>query len=281
MLLELRNLSCGYGGRGSVRRARCRVHGGTDVVRGVSFSLQQGRILGIVGPNGAGKTTLFRAMTRLLAPSDGAIYYRGKVLASIPSRELAREVAVLPQMLENTFSFSVQELVAMGRFPHLARFQRLGRKDWDAIERAMSLADVTYLADRMINELSGGERQRTFIAQALAQQPALLLLDEPTAHLDIGHQIEILDLLGKLNAEEGLTVVMILHDLNLASEYCDRIVLLRDGSTFKIGPPQEVLTREAIEEVYNTPVIVYKNPVSSKPHLMLIPRSRQRDGNPN
>lgn len=259
-LLELKSLSCGYDG--------------TEVIKGISFQIKEKDFLGIIGPNGAGKTTLFRAMTRVLKPHKGTVHYRGRNLAAVPIREIAKGIAVLPQILESSFSFTIEEFVLMGRFPHLGRLERLTKSDWHIVNDSMTLCGILPLRDRTISELSGGERQRALIAQALTQQPRLLLLDEPTTHLDIGHQVEILDLLKKLNLEEGLTVAMILHDLNLASEYCDRLILLSNGEIFTTGSPEEVLTYQVIEKVYNTLVVVNQNPVSSKPHVLLIPKDR-------
>lgn len=255
-LLRVDDLICGYGD--------------VKVLKGVSFSVKRGSFLGIVGPNGAGKTTLFRTITRILKPWRGKIFYCGQELNRISSRDLAKEVAVLPQILEIPFSFSVEQFVSMGRFPHLRRFERLKRHDLEVIENAMVLSDVLPFRERRISELSGGERQRAILAQAFAQEPRFLLLDEPTAHLDIGHQVEILDLIRRLNREGDLTVIMVLHDLNLASEYCDRLILLKEGEIFKEGGPQEVLTFENIEKVYNTVVIVKENPISSKPYILLV-----------
>jgi iron complex transport system ATP-binding protein len=255
-MLRVDDLICGYGD--------------ARVLKEVSFCVKKGSLLGIVGPNGAGKTTLFRAITRILKPWKGEIFYCGKDLKRISRRDLAREVAVLPQILDISFSFSVEQFISMGRFPHLRKFQRQSRYDVEVIEKAMALCDVLAFRERRISELSGGERQRAILAQGFAQEPRLLLLDEPTTHLDIGHQVEILDLIRRLNREGDLTVIMVLHDLNLSSEYCDRLILLKEGSIFKEGTPQEVLTFENIEKVYNTVVIVKENPNSLKPYILLV-----------
>ena len=256
-LLKIDGLICGYD------NAR--------VLKGITFTVKRGDFLGIVGPNGAGKTTLFRAITRTLKPWKGRILYCGEELSQISPRDLAKKVAVLPQILEVPFSFSVEDFVLMGRFPYLRRLERVSKSDLEIVKTAMVLTDVLELGERKFFELSGGERQRAILAQALAQEPELLLLDEPTSHLDIGHQVEILDLVRKLNREKKVTVIMVVHDLNLASEYCDRLILLKEGSIFKTGTPGEVLTYEIIEKVYNTLVIVHKNPLSSKPHVLLVP----------
>jgi iron complex transport system ATP-binding protein len=179
---------------------------------------------------------------------------------------LAKKIAVLPQNIEIAFQLKVEEFILMGRTPHLGRLERIKKGDIRIAEEAMEKTQVLHLRSRWMDELSGGERQRVFLAQALTQQPELLLLDEPTAHLDIKHQVEILELVKKLNKEE-LTVIMILHDLNLASEYCERVILLDRGRIFKDDVPQNVFTSCIIEKVYKTRVLVGRNPISSKPHL--------------
>jgi len=174
-------------------------------------------------------------------------------------------------MLETNFYFTVEEFVLMGRFPHMKRWQNPSRSDTDAVERSLGFCDLSGLKSQPINELSGGERQRAMLAQAIAQDSKLLLLDEPTAHLDIGHQCAILDLIRKLNRENGLTVLSVLHDLNLASEYCDRLIMLNKGSIHLSGNPSEVLNYRSIEEVYKTVVVAKDNPVSGKPHIFVVP----------
>ena len=257
-VLEVDKLVCGYDSEA--------------IIKGVSFSVNQKNIVGIIGPNGAGKTTLFRAITRILRPSKGKIYYQGRDIQEISYNDLAKDIAVLPQGLSVPFSFTVEEFVAMGRFPHIGRLARLSDEDRNIIEEAMALTDTQGLKTRLINELSGGERQMVYIAQALAQQPKLILLDEPTAYLDIAHQIKILDLINKLNKERGLAVIMVLHDLNLASQYCHDLVLINQGRVHKIGAPSEVLTYEIIEEVYKTVVVVKENPISKRPYVFLVPQ---------
>ena len=241
-----------------------------EVLKGISFSVAEGSFLGIIGPNGSGKTTLFRSITRVLKPYEGEIFYKGKSLNRIPRRELAREVAVLPQMLGIPFPCSVEEFVFMGRFPYLGRLERTKRVDSEIVEKAMVSADILSLRERRVSDLCGGERQRVILAQALAQEPELLLLDEPTAHMDIGHQIEILDLLRKLNREKKITVIMVSHDLNLAGEYCERLILLKEGKIYQKGSPAEVLSYVHIEAVYETVVLVEKNPLSGKPYIILV-----------
>ena len=255
-ILKVENLSCGYDRR--------------DIIRGISFSVKEGGFLGIIGPNGAGKTTLFRAITGILRSRKGKILYCGNDISRILPQNFAREVAVIPQILEVPFAFSVEEFVLMGRFPHTGRFEALKKRDYKILEEALNLTETSSFRNRKLLELSGGERQRAILAQGFAQEPRLLLLDEPTAHLDIAHQVQILDLLKKLNKEKNLTVIIVLHDLNLASSYCDRLILLKEGDIFKDGPPQDVLTYQNIERVYNTIVVVRKNPISLKPYILLV-----------
>jgi len=256
-ILEIKNLVCGY-----VEK---------EIIKQVSFSAKEGEFLGIIGPNGSGKTTLLRSITGLLKYWEGEVLYNGRNISKIPLREFAQNVAVLPQILNINFSFTVQQLVLMGRYPYLKKFQSISKKDLDIAKNSMSLTDISHLTERRVGELSGGEWQRVLIAQALTQEPKLLLLDEPTTHLDITHQIETLDLIKKLNKEKNLTIIVVLHDLNMASEYCEKIIMLENGEIYREGTPEEVLTYKNIEEVYKTIVVVIENPVSKKPHVVLIP----------
>lgn len=264
-LLKVQHLSCGY--------PDTRV-GMKKVIQDVSFTVTAGEVVGIIGPNGAGKTTLFRAITRILKPSSGEIRYLGRAIQEIPLREFAQLVAVLPQRLPLSFPFTVWDFVLMGRWAHLARLSRIRERDRQVSEEMMRLTEVNNLRDRYITELSGGELQRVLLAQALAQEPQLLLLDEPTSHLDIGHQVEIMDLIQSLNKRQKLTVLMVLHDLNLASNYCDRLILLNEGRIYAMGGPHEVLTHQHIETVYKTVVVVGENPVTKRPHILLVPKER-------
>lgn len=255
-ILKVGSLTCGYDGKA--------------IIKDVSFSVKEGDFLGIIGPNGAGKTTLFRAITGVLKPRQGDILYKDREVYKISARNFAREVAVIPQILEIPFGFTVEEFVLMGRFPHVDRFETLKERDYKILEKALTLTDMLSFRERKTFELSGGERQRAILAQGLAQEPHLLLLDEPTAHLDIAHQVQILDLVKRLNKQKNLTVIVILHDLNLASNYCGRLILLKEGKIFREGSPQDVLTYQNIEDVYKTVVVVEKSPVSSKPYVLLV-----------
>lgn len=255
-LITVNNLSGGYGD--------------TLVIKDISLEVKRGESLAIIGPNGSGKSTLLKLMTRALSPEKGLITLEGKNIEGMRLKEFCRKVAFVPQDTMINFSFSVEEIVLMGRIPYLRRMQFESKRDISIAHTALNMTDTFYIKDKDIRELSAGERQRAIIAKALAQEPMLLFLDEPTSHLDIGHQVQILDLLTKMNREKALTVVTVMHDLNLASEYCSRIILLDQGRIFKEGLPDEVLSYQNIEEVYKTPVIVKNNPVTSRPHVFLV-----------
>jgi iron complex transport system ATP-binding protein len=238
------------------------------IIRGLSFEVEEGEVLGIIGPNGSGKTSLLRLLSGVLRPWSGRVSFRGRDLRRMRRREIARRVAVVPQQSVITFPFTVREIVLMGRAPYLGMFQSESRADFEIAERAMDYTDTLRLADRRVDELSGGELQRVIIARALAQEPEAMLLDEPTSHLDLKHQVEIFDLIKRLNAESGMTFVVVLHDLNLAGEYCDRLLLLKEGQTFRMGRPKEVITAEAIKETYGVNALVTQNPVTHAPHVI-------------
>jgi iron complex transport system ATP-binding protein len=240
------------------------------VIKNISLEVKRGEFLGIIGPNGSGKSTLLKLISRVLTPEKGEIRLEDKDITQMDRKDFSRKVAFVPQDTLIAFAFSVWEIVLMGRIPHLGRLQFESKNDFLIAENALRLTDVSYLRQKDIDELSAGERQRVIIAKALTQEPMLLLLDEPTSHLDIGHQIQILDLLKRLNREKNLTIVIVLHDLNLASEYCDRLILINKGEVFKQGPVEEVLTYQNIEEVYNTTVIVRDNPVTKKPFVLVV-----------
>jgi iron complex transport system ATP-binding protein len=256
-MLRAENLTCGYEKK--------------TVLSNVSFQVNKGEFLGIIGPNGSGKTTLLRALSRVIEPSGGMVTLYGRDIRRMDPRLLAKNISVVSQSV-SLDGFTVEEFVSLGRMPYYGAFQFFEtRKDYEAVQRAMELTGVSGLKDRLLGKMSGGEKQLVLIARALAQEPELILLDEPTAHLDIAHQVNILDLIRRLNREFGLTVVMVLHDLNLAGEYCHRLVLINKGLIHKTGQPGEILNYRDIEEVYGTRVVVAKNPVSRKPYVVLVP----------
>ena len=208
----------------------------------------------------------------MIKAAEGEVLLKGKPLGAFSFKELAQQVAVVGRLYDLDVHMRVEDLVLLGRIPHRRGLRLMERRsDMDIARRAMDLTGTLSLKSRFVDSLSSGERQLAFIARALAQEPELLLLDEPTSHLDITHQARVLDLIRKLNRDKGLTVLVVLHDLNLASQYCDRLFLLSDGTLRKDGTPDEVLTYRTIEEVYHTTVVVMKNPVSSRPFVFLVP----------
>ena len=237
------------------------------VLNGLSLAVEQGEIAGIIGPNGSGKTTVLKLLSKVLKQESGSILLMGQDIASMKQREIAKIVAVVPQGTSIAFPFTVREIVLMGRSPHLGLMQMERESDMRIADNAMALTDTLEFADRSIDELSGGERQRVIIARALAQETKIMLLDEPTSYLDINHQIEIFDLIKRLNSERELTSVIVSHDLNLAAEYCDRLILLKNGQVYKDGAPKAVITEADIREVYEANVVVSDNPITGAPHI--------------
>lgn len=240
-------------------------------LKGISFKVKKGEFLGIIGPNGSGKSTILRSITKVLKPEGGKIELNQRNIFKLKARQIAQQVAVVPEDTTVSFSFTVLDIVMMGRTPYIGRFELEDRDDLEIARKCMKLTNTLHLEGRFINQLSSGERQRVMIAQALAQEPEILLLDEPTAHLDINHEIEIFDLLTRLQKKTNLTIIVVSHNLNLASQYCNRLILLREGEIVKQGIPQEVITEENIRGVYRTDVIVQKNPRTDAPHLILLP----------
>lgn len=241
--------------------------GGRELValRDVSLALQAGEVVGLVGPNGSGKTTLIRAVTGVVRPGTGRVLVDGVDITRLRQRELARLVAVVPQDPVLPPAFNSLSCVLMGRTPHLRLLQNEGASDLDAARRAMLATDTWRLAHRLLGELSGGERQRVVVARALAQETAVLLLDEPTAHLDLGHQAGVLDLMRQCARDDGKAVLAVVHDLTLAARYCDRLVMLRGGTVVASGAPADVLTTELLHEVYGVAVDVFPHPVTGRP----------------
>ncbi|MCL4533846.1 MAG: heme ABC transporter ATP-binding protein [Bacteroidetes bacterium] len=252
-------------------------YGRTAVLADISFTLHRGEILGVVGPNGSGKSTLIRLLSRLLQPASGSIRASGRSIASLERQALARMVAVVPQSHSLPDGFTVAEVIMMGRTPHLRPFQAEGKHDLSVTRQAMEMTDTWRLADRLANELSGGERQRVIIARALAQQPSILLLDEPTAHLDLSHQVAILDLVASFAHEQGLGVLIVEHDLNLAIQYCHRLVMLIGGRLFAEGTPAKVITAQNIEAVYGIEADVVPHPHNGLPVTLVARSNGHRD----
>lgn len=248
---------------------------------GLSFQVEAGEIFGVVGPNGSGKTSLLKIMAKVLRPSHGHVRLFGHDVQRLSQREVARLLALVPQESLQVFPFTVAQTVLMGRYPHRPESPWAAGFGWESpddlalAEQAMAEMDIAHLAGRLVTELSGGERQRTVIARALAQAPRVLLLDEPTALLDLQHQIEICSIVHRLRDEQGLTVVLVSHDLNLAGQYCDRILMLKDGAAFRLGTPQEVIRPEILRAVYGCDVLVDAHPESGRPRVTLPGRARR------
>jgi len=247
-------------------------YGATPVVAGLSCTIPPGKVTMIVGANACGKSTLLRGLSRLLKPAGGAVTLDGQDIRSRPARDLARQMGLLPQHPSAPAGLSVRDLVGRGRYPHRGAFGGWSRADEDAVERALAATDTAHLAGRDVDELSGGQRQRVWIAMALAQETELLLLDEPTTYLDLAHQVEVLDLLTDLNRRRGTTVVIVLHDLNLAARYADHLIALKVGRIVAQGASAAVVTEKLIREVFGLECRVMPDPVSGTPLVLPLGR---------
>jgi iron complex transport system ATP-binding protein len=256
--LETSGLSLGYGG--------------ATVVRDLDLRVPDGRVTVVVGANACGKSTLLRGLARLLRPRSGAVLLDGEAIHRRPTAQVARVLGLLPQSPVAPEGVTVVDLVGRGRHPHRGAFRRWTSADDEAVAEALVLTDTLDLADRVVDELSGGQRQRAWIAMALAQGTDLLLLDEPTTYLDVAHQVEMLDLLADLNARRGTTIVMVLHDLNLAARYADHLVAMREGRVVAEGTPREVVTEEVVRTVFGLDNRVIDDPVSHTPLVVPVGR---------
>lgn len=261
--LIARELTTGYGDR--------------LVLDSLDLQVPSGKVTAIVGANACGKSTLLRTMSRLLAPRHGEVLLDGKSIHTLPSRQLAQTLGLLPQSPIAPEGILVADLVSRGRNPYHGVFSQWTRADDEAIATALEATKTTELADRPVDELSGGQRQRVWIAMALAQQTDILLLDEPTTFLDISHQIEVLDLLTDLNQKRGTTVVMVLHDLNLAARYADFLVAMANGRLYATGTPDDVLTEQNVREVFHLESRIMTDPTSGRPIMLPLGRHRLRD----
>ena len=252
--VKIENLSFSYGDR--------------EVLKKICADFKPGMVCGLLGPNGSGKTTLLKNIAAILKPQKNAVYINCRDITGITPLEIAKEMALVPQSTHIDFDFTVEEIVMMGRTPHIKGFAGESSEDREIVQQALETVRVSHLKDRSIKSLSGGELQRVVIARALAQKTRIILLDEPVSQLDIHHQLSIMETITGLAHEQNFTIVTVLHDLNLAAEYCDSIYLLKDGQIVCGGPPKEVLTFEMIESVYDIVCLVYENPVSKKPHII-------------
>lgn len=243
--------------------------GDRPLLRGISLSVAPGEMLGVIGPNGSGKTTLVRLLSAEESPEAGEIRLGGRPLTEWSARERARQMAVLPQEGLPPTPFTVEEVVSMGRHPHRGWWPWSGSRDAEAVEQVLEETGLQSNRNRRVDRLSGGERQRVAIAKAMAQQPRLLVLDEPTTYLDIAYQLSVLDGIQQWRRREGLAVLVILHDLNLAAQYCDRLLLMKEGALFAEGTPGQVLTPERIWEVYGVQPVLTEHPVTGAPQVLL------------
>jgi len=241
------------------------------VINDVTLSLSEGEFLGIIGPNGAGKSTILRLLCHILKPKSGRIMVFEKDIQMIGHKELAQQIGFVPQETHFALNFSVEEIILMGRYPYLGIFQREAKKDIEIVEYALKRAQIWEFRKRPINSLSSGERQLVVISRTLAQNPKILLLDEPTSHLDLHHQFVIMELLKNLN-REGISIVIVNHDLNLASLYCQRLVLMHHGCIQAQGSPQSLINAKTIKEVYQTEVKVTRHPDKDIPQIFLHPK---------
>lgn len=239
-----------------------------EVLKNININIEKGEFYTILGPNGSGKTTLLRILSKSLDMEKGQIFIDENELSQIRSKTLAKKMAVVPQSTEIEFDFSVQDIVLMGRTPHISRFSSESEKDMSIAMNAMKITNTWELRNKSINALSGGERQRVVVARAIAQETGIILLDEPISHLDIHHQIEIMNQIKQLNENKNTTIIAVLHDLNLAAAYSDHMILMHDCRVYKQGTPEEVLTEDIIKQVYGLEVYITQNPKTGKTFIM-------------
>ena len=255
-------------------------YGKNIIIKDINLEIKPGSFISIIGPNGSGKSTLLKNISKSVLPQKGDIELDTINLLSMKPRQIAQKMAVVPQDTVIEFSFSAYETVLMGRAPFLGRFENEGPKDYALARWAMEITNTWHLRDRSVTEISGGERQRVVVARALAQEPRIILLDEPTANLDIQHQVELLELLQSLNNTTGLTVVVVLHDLNLAAQFSEHVILMDNGEIFAEGPPGQVLAPANIRKVYSMEVAITDNPLTGRFNVIPLGRTRSdvRDG---
>ncbi|MDD2389243.1 MAG: heme ABC transporter ATP-binding protein [Desulfobacterales bacterium] len=247
-------------------------YGQSSVLNDISFSVRKSDFFIIIGPNGSGKTTLMKILAGIERPASGTVEIMNRPLHGYSRKDLARIVAFVPQTVSMDFPFTVLEVVLMGRSPHLGMLGLHERKDLDIAVQALAFTGVEHLAGRSIAQLSGGERQRVFIARAICQEPDVIFLDEPTAALDLAHQVRVMDLMEKMKHEKGITVVMVSHDVNLAAMYGDQLLLIKEGKIVSLGRPDEVLTFETLETAYGCTLLVDESPMGKVPRVTLVPR---------
>ncbi len=246
-------------------------YGKDPILQEISFSIKTGEFFIIIGPNGSGKTTLLKVINSIIKPQRGSMELLDSPFQSYTRKALARLLALVPQEVPSDFPFTVHDVVLMGRYPHLGVFGLEKEQDQKIAKEAMEFTDILHLGTRRLSQLSGGERQRVFIARAICQEPQIILLDEPTASLDLAHQVRTMDLMEQLKNEKGITVIMVSHDINLAAMYGDRLLLLKEGKILKIGTPAEVITFAILEEAYGCVLMVNPSPLGNFPQVTLVP----------
>lgn len=250
------------------------------IVHDLNLSIQSGKITTIIGPNGCGKSTILKTLARIHKAKQGFIYLNGELIHKVPTKKIAQKMAVLPQSPEAPNGLTVFDLVSYGRSPHQKGFGRLTEKDKEVVNWALEVTGLVALKDQEVDTLSGGQRQRAWIAMAIAQETSLLLLDEPTTYLDMAHQLEVLQLLQKLNQDENRTIVMVIHDLNHAARFSDHMVAMKDGQLMKEGRPEEVMTEEVLQRVFQIDAVIVTDPRTNKPACLsyeLLKESKERE----
>lgn len=250
-------------------------YGEDTILDGLDFEIQKGKFYSILGPNGCGKTTLLKNILKLLEPNKNSIFINDTDVCNISAKQMAKIVAAVPQDTSVDFDFSSLDIVLMGRTPYLKRFEVEGERDLIIAKEAMEMTDTWRLKDKSIKNLSGGERQRVIVARAIVQQTDILLLDEPISHLDIHHQVELLDTVYKLCKDRNITVTAVLHDINMAVEYSDYLILLNEGQIVSVGTPEEIIKKEVIQQVYKMDCCIIKNPITGKPHVIPVSNGRR------
>ena len=241
-------------------------YGKKEVLKGLNFSVFESKVIGIIGSNGSGKTTLLKNISGYLKPTFGNIFIEDRNIRELSIKEKARYISYVPQDIRCDFQFTCYDIVMMGRMPFLKRFQSESQKDKDIVKRSMEMTNTWQFRDTMINQLSGGEKQRVYIARALAQEPKILLMDEPISHLDIKYQIEILSFVKELS-KRGILVIAVLHDINLASQFCHEILIMKKGKLMDLGSPNKVITPENIKSAFSIDVELLKNPKNNTPYV--------------
>lgn len=254
MYFGFRNVSVGYGKK--------------EVLHGLSLEIERGKVVTLIGQNGCGKSTLLKTVSKAVTPRSGEVVYLDKKLSEYPPKQLAQKIAYLSQVHESPPDIDVRTLVSYGRFPY-SRFGRgMTAEDGAIIDRALALTGLTHLKDRILATLSGGERQRAWIAMTIAQEPEILILDEPTTYLDVSYQVEVLELVRRLNCELGITIVMVLHDINLAARYSDYLAAIREGELFAMGTPDEMVTEKNLCDIFEIEAAVYRDPIHNCPYFI-------------